>query len=196
MLSEITLCAGLFHTATGTAFADIVIDGHRETLADPQQAISILAAAALLRGHGRRAECARPSGLHSICSRRGRSSMLRNGRFTSASPSTHGHIYLDLADEHWRAVVIGPEGWRVIGCPPVRFRRPAGMLPLPVPERGGSIEALGSVPQSVEPKRFCAGRGMALGNIAIRAVPIPLLAISGEQGLGQDRPIKTAQGVG
>jgi hypothetical protein len=53
-----------------------------------------------------------------------------------------GHIYLDLADEYWRAVEIGPDGWRVIECPPVRFRRPAGMLPLPVPE---SIEALNSL---------------------------------------------------
>src|SRR5262249_16845585 len=24
-----------------------------------------------------------------------------------------GHIYLDLADEHWRAIEIGPDGWRV-----------------------------------------------------------------------------------
>jgi hypothetical protein len=51
-----------------------------------------------------------------------------------------GHIYLDLADE--RAAEIGSGGWRVIGSPPVRFSRPAGMLPLPAPERGGSIEAL------------------------------------------------------
>ena len=29
-----------------------------------------------------------------------------------------GHIYLDLADEHWRAVDIGPEGWRVVESPP------------------------------------------------------------------------------
>ena len=57
--------------------------------------------------------------------------------------ATHaGRIYLDLADEHWRAVDIGPDGWQVIGSPPVPFRRPAGMLRLPVPEPGGSIEAL------------------------------------------------------
>jgi hypothetical protein len=57
-----------------------------------------------------------------------------------------GRIYLDLADEYWRAVEIGPDGWRVIGSPPVRFCRPAGMLPLPlpVPVPGGSIEALSS----------------------------------------------------
>jgi hypothetical protein len=53
-----------------------------------------------------------------------------------------GRIYLDLADEHWRAVAIGADGWRVLGGPPVRFRRSPGMLPLPIPERGGSIEIL------------------------------------------------------
>ena len=53
-----------------------------------------------------------------------------------------GHIYLDLADDLWRAVEIGPDGWRVNRFPPVRFRRPAGMLPLPFPQHGGSIEAL------------------------------------------------------
>ena len=39
---------------------------------------------------------------------------------------------------------IGRDGWRVITSPPVRFRRSAGMLPLPIPEQGGSIEALKS----------------------------------------------------
>src|SRR5262249_57986062 len=55
-----------------------------------------------------------------------------------------GHIYLDLADDCWRAVEIGPDGWRVIGSAPVRFRRAAGMLPLPTPQAGGSIEELAS----------------------------------------------------
>src|SRR5215831_6811008 len=55
-----------------------------------------------------------------------------------------GRLYLDLADEHWRAVEIGPDGWRVVASPPVRFRRAPGMLPLPAPERGGSVQALGS----------------------------------------------------
>jgi hypothetical protein len=53
-----------------------------------------------------------------------------------------GRIYLDLAAERWRAVEIGPDGWQVVSCPPVRFRRAAGLLPLPI--RGGSLEALNS----------------------------------------------------
>src|SRR5262245_64835150 len=31
MLTHIGACSDLFHTAAGTAFADIMIDGHRET---------------------------------------------------------------------------------------------------------------------------------------------------------------------
>jgi hypothetical protein len=64
----------------------------------------------------------------------------------------NGRMYLDLADDRWRAVEIGSDGWRVIGSPPVRFRRPAGMLPIPAPERGGSVETLASFPQPAKPK--------------------------------------------
>ena len=31
MLTQIAACEDLFHTATGTAFADLLVDGHRET---------------------------------------------------------------------------------------------------------------------------------------------------------------------
>jgi hypothetical protein len=51
-------------------------------------------------------------------------------------------IYLDLADEFWRCIEIGANGWRIAEDPPVRFRRSAGMQRLPLPLRGGSIEAL------------------------------------------------------
>ena len=92
-----------------------------------------------------------------------------------------GHIYLDLADEHWRAVDIGPDGWRVIECPPVRFRRPAGMLPLPVPERGGSIETLSSFLNLASRNDFVLIVAWLLAALRSRG-PYPLLAISGEQG--------------
>jgi hypothetical protein len=47
------------------------------------------------------------------------------------------NIYLDLANEHWRAVVDRTDG----GCGSADRRI---CLPLPVPEPGGSIEALNS----------------------------------------------------
>jgi hypothetical protein len=39
-------------------------------------------------------------------------------------------IYLDLADHRWQEVEVGQDRWRIT-TPPVRFRRAAGMLPLP-----------------------------------------------------------------
>ena len=55
-----------------------------------------------------------------------------------------GRVYLDLADESWRAVEMDSGGWRVIDKPPVRFRRAPGMQALPVPVPGGSVETLRS----------------------------------------------------
>jgi hypothetical protein len=48
----------------------------------------------------------------------------------------NGSIFVDLADKRWRAVCIGPNGWRVISVPPVKFIRPKGMKPLPKPVKG------------------------------------------------------------
>lgn len=70
-------------------------------------------------------------------------------RFDGAEHEVHvrvgaanGHIYLDLCDPRWRVVEVTAYGWRVVGDPPVRFRRARGMLPLPVPVIGGSIDEL------------------------------------------------------
>lgn len=54
----------------------------------------------------------------------------------------NGRVYLDLADSEWKCIEIGPDGWKLLTKSPVRFRRRAGMLPLPVPQTGGSIDAL------------------------------------------------------
>jgi hypothetical protein len=52
------------------------------------------------------------------------------------------HLFLDLGDPEWHAVQITATGWSVTPSPAVRFRRPKGLLALPVPERGGSIAEL------------------------------------------------------
>src|SRR5205085_6153779 len=55
-------------------------------------------------------------------------------------------IYLDLCDAHWRAVEITRTGWRIIASHelPIKFRRTRGMLALPEPIRGGSVDMLRS----------------------------------------------------
>jgi len=65
--------------------------------------------------------------------------------------------------------------------PPVRFRRAAGMLPLPVPERGGSIETLTSFLNLPTRDDQVLVVSWLLGALQ-HSGPFPLLAIAGEQG--------------
>jgi hypothetical protein len=53
-----------------------------------------------------------------------------------------GKIYIDLGDEKYQAIEFDAEGWRIVDRPPVRFRRPPTMRPLPRPQAGGSINQL------------------------------------------------------
>ena len=180
MLSNLAVCAELFHTADGTAFADLTIDGHRETW--PVRSIRLRSW--LRRKHYEATGAAATAGAISsaLDLLEARAQFDAPQRAVYLRVAEHdGRIYLDLADERWRAVEIGPDGWQVITRPPVRFRRAAGMLPLPMPIPGGSLEALA-------PFFNVANRGdfvlvMAWLLAALRhGGPYPLLAVSGEQG--------------
>ena len=92
-----------------------------------------------------------------------------------------GRLYLDLGDETWRAVEIDATGWRVIDNPPVRFRRAAGMQPLPVPVAGGSIETLRSFLNVQSDTDFVLVVAWALACLRNRG-PYPVIVLSGEQG--------------
>jgi hypothetical protein len=171
---------GLFHTETGTAFADIAVNGQRETW--PIRGSRFRAW--LRRCHYEATGTALDAGAI-----RSTLDLLEARALFDAPERTvfvrigqqGGRIYLDLADEHWRAVEIGPDGWRVIGSPPVRFRRPAGMLPVPAPERGGSVDALGSFLNLPSRNDFVLVVAWLLAAFRFGG-PYPLLAISGEQG--------------
>jgi hypothetical protein len=92
-----------------------------------------------------------------------------------------GRIYLDLCDAAWRAVEIDSEGWRVIDTPPIRFRRSAGMLPLPIPVAGGSIEALRPFLNVRSNNDFVLIVAWGLAALRDRG-PYPVLALFGEHG--------------
>src|SRR5258705_5739560 len=180
MLIEMALCEELFHTATGTAFADIVVDSHRETWPIRSKRF---------RGWLRRRYYQATGDAASAAEIRSALDLLEaRAQFDGPERGVHiriaehaSHIYLDLADEQLRAVDIGPDGWRVIGCPPVRFRRPAGMLPLPVPQQGGSIESLNSFLNLASRDDFVLIVAWLLAALGPNG-PYPVLAISGEQG--------------
>jgi hypothetical protein len=93
-------------------------------------------------------------------------------------------IYLDLGDPQWRAVRITPAGWEIVADPPVRFRRPKGLLALPAPARGGSIDLLRPF-VNVRDDDHDAQWHLFVGCLlaAFRPDgPYPILALNGEQG--------------
>src|SRR5947209_9343148 len=180
MLNDMMLCEELFHTPSGVAFADFITDGHRETWPIRSKRFRTW-----LRRCYYHATGAAPSAVairSALDLLEARAQFDASERGVSIRVAEHaGRLYLDLADEHWRAVEIGADGWRVLGCPPVRFRRPPGMLPLPVPEQGGSIESLNSFLNLASRDDFVLIVAWLLA--ALRSGgPYPLLAVSGEQG--------------
>ncbi|MBZ5588132.1 MAG: hypothetical protein LAO05_06175 [Acidobacteriia bacterium] len=94
-----------------------------------------------------------------------------------------GALYLDIADAQWRAVEITATGWRVVENPPVRFRRSPGMVALPVPVEGGTLDALRPfVPGNEATFRLVLGWLVQ----AVRACgPYMILVLLGEQGTGK-----------
>jgi hypothetical protein len=91
------------------------------------------------------------------------------------------NIYLDLANADWQAVEITPTGWRLVVNPPVRFLRKRGLLPLPTPVAGGSVDELRplvNLPDEDAWRLFVAWLIAALRP----GRPFPVLCVNGEQG--------------
>jgi hypothetical protein len=146
MLMDLAATAGLFHTPTGVAYADISIEGHRETWAvrSPR-----------FRAWLRRRYYEATRDVPSAAALNAALNLIEaQAQFDGPERGVHvrvaehaGRIYLDLADAAWRAVEIAPQGWRVITDPPVRFRRP-------MRETAGSRSTMPSKPTRWRP--MCA----------------------------------------
>jgi hypothetical protein len=180
VLLNVATAARLFHASDGTGFADLIVDGHRETWPLRSKRFR-----AWLRQqyYERTWDAPSPAALNTalnvIEAQAQFDGPQRNVSVRVAEQD--GLIYLDLADEFWRCVEISANGWRIAEDPPVRFRRSAGMQPLPLPLRGGSIEALAPFLNLASENDFVLVVAWLLG--ALRAGgPYPVLAMAGEQG--------------
>lgn len=107
-----------------------------------------------------------------------------------------GKVFLDLCTPTWQMIKIGPEGWQLIeaeNCP-VRFRRPHGMLPLPVPERDGRIEPLREFINVATDDDFRLIVGWLLAALHPTG-PYPVLILHGEQGAGKSTTARILRGL-
>ena len=180
ILIDLAQSVALFHAPDGSGYADLDINGHRETWP--------------IRGKGFRRWLARrffeetggaPSSeaLHSALN-----VIEARAHFDAPERQVHirvggldGRLYLDLGDPAWRAVEIDAIGWRIVEDPPVRFRRASGMKPMPIPVGGGSIGTLRSFLNVKSDSDFVLVVAWALACLRNRG-PYPVLVVSGEQG--------------
>jgi hypothetical protein len=105
-----------------------------------------------------------------------------------------GRIYLDLADESWSAIEIDALGWRVVQRPPVRFLRTPAMLPVPVPEMGGSIEMLRSLVNVADEQDFVLVVAWLLAALHCD-IPKPVVAIRGGAGSAKSTLLEILRGL-
>lgn len=172
--------AELFHAADGAGFADLDINGHRETWPIRAKGFRRWLARHFFEDTGGAPSSeALQSALNVIEAK---------AHFDAPERQVHirvggldGRLYLDLGDETWRAVEIDATGWRVIDNPPVRFRRASGMKPMPIPVGGGSIETLRSFLNVQTDADFVLVVAWALACLRNRG-PYPVIVLSGEQG--------------
>jgi len=180
VLLDIAEAAELFHTSEHAGFADLLIDGHRETwpISSAEFRRWLVREFYLATGTAPGRESL-TSAIDTIEARAQfdspeRAVFLRVG-------SAEGRHYLDLCDSRWRAVEIDRDRWRIVNEPPVRFRRTRGMQPLPAPEAGGSIHALRPFLNVRSDHQFVLVVAWVLAALRDRG-PFPLLVLSGEQG--------------
>jgi len=170
----------LFHTPDGTGFADLDINGHRETWPIRSKGFRRWLARRFFEATGGAPSSeALQSALNVIEAK---------AHFDAPERVVHVRVgglderlYLDLGDATWRAVEIDATGWRVIDNPPVRFRRAAGMQGLPMPVSGGSVETLRAFLNVKTDADFVLVVSWALSALRNRG-PYPVIVLTGEQG--------------
>ena len=187
ILIELAKEAELFHTPDNTPYADFFVNGHRETWP--------VRAKGFRRWLGRKYYEATHSAPNAEALQAALSVIEARAHYDAPEcaiatrvAGLDGHIYLDLCNASWQAVEITEDGWRVVDEPPVRFRRANGMLPLPVPQRGGGVETLRKYLNLTETDaaypadaKFTLACSVLLSFLRERG-PYPVLVLAGEQG--------------
>ena len=103
-----------------------------------------------------------------------------------------GSYFIDLANDARQVVQVDQSGWRIIDDPPVAFRRPDAMRPLPEPKTGGSLDPLRPLVNLSSDADWLLF--VALLTFYLRpSGPFPFMVLSGEQGSRQvhNRPDRT-----
>jgi hypothetical protein len=178
----------LFHAADMTAYADLIINDHRETWPVKSKGFSRWLARAFYEDtRGAAGSEAMQAALNVIKAKAHHDAVEREAHVRIARLG--GKLYVDLCDKAWCAIEIDADGWRVVDAPPVRFKRASGALELPVPVSGGSIDDLLPFFNLRNKRDFILVVAWALAAL-IDTGPYPALAFTGEQGVAKSTASK------
>jgi hypothetical protein len=169
----------LFRTEDHTAFAAIVIDGHREVHAVKSRDFNRW----LRNGYFDQKKSA-PSGDAMTSAVATIDALATRGKCSDVHlrvAELDGKLYVDLCDAKWRCIEVSAAGWGICADPPVLFRRKSGMLPLPMPVPGGSVELLRPFLNIRCDDDFVLLVSYVLAALTPRA-PYAVLAIAGSHG--------------
>jgi hypothetical protein len=172
----------LFRTPDGNAFASFKVDGHQETWALKSRGFMDWLYMRLYEIEGKVPSSQKlRDTLGVLAGKALYEGIVRQVHIRLAEHE--GEVYLDLADEAWRIARISHNGWQVVESQdsPVRFRRVRGMLPLPTPEHGGSINELRSFVNLRDDEDWVLLITWMAAALRPRG-PYPVLALHGEQG--------------
>ncbi|MGH7172490.1 MAG: hypothetical protein ACRELG_19600, partial [Gemmataceae bacterium] len=181
-LIELVSGAGveLFHNAEQSGFVRFSIDGHKEVWPVRSSGFRRWLSHLYFDSTGRAAGSQAVQDALGVLE--GKACFEGVERMVSLRLAEHdGKIYLDLADKDWRVVEIDAADWRIADGPPVRFRRPKGLLPLPLPERGGRFDDLRQFVNVADDADWRLLIAWTIAALRPRG-PYPILCLYGQQG--------------
>jgi len=170
----------LFRTSDDHCYGVIEMDGHRETWRLREKHFTNWLASSYYREFGTIPSAKDLGAAIDVLEGRARFDGPQRRVYIRVAEKA-GAVYVDLCDKTWRAIKITSKGWRIIKNPLVRFRRAAGMHPLPVPVSGGSVDELRPFLNVRSEKDFKLLVGWLLSTLNPRG-PYPVLLIQGEAG--------------
>jgi len=181
-LVELTMTAGieLFHSPARRGFATIIENDHDETWPLNAQEFNLWLRNLYYR-HTKRAVSSQT--LKEAIATLEAQALFGGPQYPVSCrvAEQDGIIYLDLANEHWDAIAISPDGWEIVSTAPVKFYRSDGMAPLPYPERGGKLAELRPFINIRSEREWILLTAWLLS--ALQPVgPYPMLFLYGEQG--------------
>lgn len=171
----------LFHDPEGNAYATVGIDDHDETWRLRSSAFRSWLARQYYEREG---SIPRAGAIQDALT-----TLEGLARFDGPELTVHlrhahadGVLYIDLGDARWRAIEVDAAGWRIVDEPPVKFRRPRGMMALPEPvrDRRHGVEWLQSFLNITDDDEWRLIVGYLLG--CYSKGPYPVLILNGEQG--------------